>query len=390
MMKLLHLHLQYLIQRDLFQLMKKKMHSAGLEALWSRMVSATGENALQCYRAEVEAALRTEAFSGISLLSLQDFPGQGTALVGMMNTHLRPKPYPFAAPERFAAFFRDILPLALLPRYVFTAGEEISVPVRIANYSKTDLKGPCVWSLTGAEMKLSGETKPVCVPAGSLSGITEIPIRLPAPGSAAQLTLSLQYCESSNTYPLWVYPDEDPVCPADVLECRVLDENARRVLASGGKVYLAPDSTAEALPRSVQAQFSPDFWSVCTFPTQSGCMGQLIDTDHPLFRSFPTESWSTWQWHPMSCQRAVLLPRKMKAIITEMDSCALLRPMAQLFECRCGKGRLMVSSLGLHQLKQSPNVRALQKAIYDYMASDLFMPAEELTLETAAEFLPFR
>ena len=370
--------------------MKKKMHSAGLEALWSRMVSATGENALQCYRAEVEAALRTEAFSGISLLSLQDFPGQGTALVGMMNTHLRPKPYPFAAPERFAAFFRDILPLALLPRYVFTAGEEISVPVRIANYSKTDQEGPCVWSLTGAEMKLSGETKPVCVPAGSLSGITEIPIRLPSPGSAAQLTLSLQYCESSNTYPLWVYPDEDPACPADVLECRVLDENARRVLASGGKVYLAPDSTAEALPRSVQAQFSPDFWSVCTFPTQSGCMGQLIDTDHPLFRSFPTESWSTWQWHPMACQRAVLLPRKMKAIITEMDSCALLRPMAQLFECRCGKGRLMVSSLGLHQLKQSPNVRALQKAIYDYMASDLFLPAEELTLETAAEFLPFR
>ena len=49
----------------------------------------------------------------------------------------------------------------------------------------------------------------------------------------------------------------------------------------------------------------------------------------------------------------------------------------------------MVSALGLHQLKQSPNVRALQKAIYDYMASDLFQPEEELTLETAAEFLPF-
>ena len=204
-----------------------------------------------------------------------------------------------------------------------------------------------------------------------------------------QLTLSLQYCGSCNTYSLWVYPDEDPVCPADVLECRVLDETARQVLASGGKVYLAPDSTAEALPCSVQAQFSPDFWSVCTFPTQSGCMGQLIDKDHPLFRDFPTESWSTWQWHPMACQRALLLPRRMRAIITEMDSCALLRPMAQLFECRCGSGRLMVSSLGLHQLEQSPNVRALQKAIYDYMASDLFLPEEELTIETAAEFLPF-
>ena len=370
--------------------MEQKMRSAGLEKIWPRMVSATGENALQCYRAEVEAALRTEDFSGISLLSLQDFPGQGTALVGMMNTHLQPKPYPFADPTRFASFFRDVLPLALLPRYVFTAGEEISVPVRIANYGKTDLDGPCTWVLSGEGTALSGGTESIRVPAGSLSGTAEITLRLPRQDEAVQLTLSLQYCGSSNTYPLWVYPDEKPVCPADVLECRVLDEAARQVLASGGKVYLAPDSTAEALPCSVQAQFTPDFWSVCTFPTQSGCMGQLIDKDHPLFRAFPTESWSTWQWHPMACRRALLLPRKMKSIITEMDSCALLRPMAQLFECRCGSGRLMVSSLGLHQLEQSPNVRALQKAIYDYMASDLFQPEEELTLETAAEFLPFR
>ena len=370
--------------------MERKMRAAGLEELWPRMVSATGENALQCYRAEVEAALRTDEFSGISLLSLQDFPGQGTALVGMMNAHLQPKPYPFAEPERFAAFFRDVLPLALLPRYVFTAGEEISIPVRIANYGKTGLEGPCAWSLEGKEIALSGETEIFRVQAGSLSGKEELRLRLPAPAEAVKLTLSLFFCGSRNTYPLWIYPDADPVCPADVLECRALDRHAREVLASGGKVYLAPDSTAEAFPRSVQAQFSPDFWSVCTFPSQSGCMGQLIDAEHPLFRAFPTECFSSWQWHPMAGQRAVLLPRRMKAIVTEMDSCALLRPMAQLFECRCGGGRLMVSALGLHQLKQSPNVRALQKAIYDYMASDQFSPEEELSPAEAHEFLPCR
>ena len=370
--------------------MERNMRAAGLEECWSRVVNATGENALQCYRAEVEAALRTEAFSGISLLSLQDFPGQGTALVGMMNAHLHPKPYPFAAPERFAAFFRDVLPLALLPRFVFSAGEKMEFAVRIANYGKTDLEGACAWTLAGEGIALSGETGSVQVPAGSLSGKECLSIRLPGPGIAVRLTLTLMYGESTNAYPLWIYPDEEPVCPPDVLECRALDQNALRILEAGGKVYLAPDSTAEALPCSVQAQFSPDFWSVCTFPSQSGCMGQLIDADHPLFRAFPTENWSTWQWHPMAGQRAILLPRKMKAIIAEMDSCALLRPMAQLFECRFGKGRLMVSSLGLHRLKQTPNVRALQKAIYDYMASDLFRPEEELSPETAAEFLPFR
>ena len=91
----------------------------------------------------------------------------------------------------------------------------------------------------------------------------------------------------------------------------------------------------------------------------------------------------------MAGQRAILLPRPMKTIVGEMASCALLRPMAQLFECRCGGGRLLVSSLGLHNLGQAPNVRALKKAIYRYMASDLFRPEEELPLRTAAEFLPF-
>ena len=90
----------------------------------------------------------------------------------------------------------------------------------------------------------------------------------------------------------------------------------------------------------------------------------------------------------MATQRALLLPRPMKAIITEMDSCMLLRPMAQLLECRCGGGRLMISSLGLHHLEQTPAVRALRQAIYDYMASDLFRPEDELSTEEAAAFLP--
>ena len=368
--------------------MERKMRAAGLEDVWQQMVNASGENALQCYRAEAEAALRTEEFSGISLLSLQDFPGQGTALVGMMNSHLEAKPFGFAAPERFSAFFRDVLPLALLPRFVFTASEELCFPVRVANYSKASLEGCLNWSLSGETVSLSGETACLQAPAGRLSGKKGLQIRLPVLKTPVRLTLTLLYCSSKNEYPLWVYPDVKPACPPDILECRVLDEKARAFLASGGKVLLAPDSTAEALPCSVQSQFSPDFWSVCTFPSQSGCMGQFIDAGHPLFRNFPTESFSSWQWHPMALQRALLLPRRMKAIVAEMDSCMLLRPMAQLFECRCGGGKLMVSSMGLHQLKQNPNVRALRQAIYDYLDSDEFVPGEELSLQTAAGFLP--
>ena len=110
-------------------------------------------------------------------------------------------------------------------------------------------------------------------------------------------------------------------------------------------------------------------------------MGQLIDAEHPVFAGFPTEHYTNWQWWPMAGQRAMILPRRVEAIVTEMDSYAYLRPMAQLLECRCGGGRLMLSSLGLHSLQQYPEARALQKAIYDYLAQARPLPAQELTVE---------
>lgn len=76
----------------------------------------------------------------------------------------------------------------------------------------------------------------------------------------------------------------------------------------------------EALPNSIKTQFTTDFWSVGTFPLQEGSMGQLMDEEHPIFADFPTEYYSNWQWWPMANTRAVILPRKMECIITEMDS----------------------------------------------------------------------
>ena len=144
-------------------------------------------------------------------------------------------------------------------------------------------------------------------------------------------------------------------------------------------MFLAPDATEEALPHSIKTQFSTDFWSVCTFPTQAGGMGQLIDETHPIFRDFPTDSHTDWQWWPMAVQRAVILPERIRAIVTEMDSYAFLRPMAKLFECRCGGGRLLFSTLNLHHLQDHPEARALLSSIYRYMASEEFRPVQTLT-----------
>ena len=81
----------------------------------------------------------------------------------------------------------------------------------------------------------------------------------------------------------------------------------------------------------------------------------------------------------MATQRAMILPERIDCIITEMDSYAFLRPMAKLFECRCGSGKLLVSSLGLHHLLKYPEARALQQAIYDYLGSGDFAPTQTLS-----------
>lgn len=372
---------------DNLKLIRDKVKAAGLMPRWEEYVNATGELSLLCYRAEVEAALRTRGMSGISLLGLQDFPGQGTALVGMMNSHLKPKPYLFARPDRFAAFFTGILPLVLLPRFTFTEGEMLEACVRMANYGRNALRGKALWSLEGDHVSLNGEFAPATVEPGGLSDIGVLRVPLPESGRAEKLTLTVRVCGYSNAYPIWVYPAKSVDRPADVYECRSLDAAALRMLSGGGTVFLAPDSTEEALPHSIKSQFSTDFWSVGTFPAQPGGMGLLIDKAHPVFAHFLTDTHTDWQWWVFAAQRAVILPdslRHVKPIVTVMDSYAYLRPMAQLLECRCGGGRLMISTLNLHHLQRYPEARALQSAIYRYLGSDAFAPEQEISPEIIA------
>ena len=367
-----------------YKLIQEKVAAKGLLPEWKRYIEATGKISLLAYREEVEAILRTTAMSGISLLGLQDFPGQGTALVGMLNAHLQPKPFNFAKPEAFQSFFRSQLPLAYLPKYTYDATEALSAEIKMANYGKTQLSGTVAYELTSTDVTIRG-TLPECIcPCGELTSVGNLDIPLASIGKATRLDLRLTLGEATNTYPIWVYPPVAPVCPDTVYETIRLDAHAKAVLAAGGTVYLSPAATKEQLPQSIQAQFTTDFWSVGTFSKQAGGMGQLINASHPLFDNFPTETHSNWQWWAMASQRAIILPDYMPTIITEMDSYAYLRPMTKLMECRCGKGKIMLSSMGLQDLQEYPEARALLASIYSYLDSKAFNPKSEINLATLA------
>ena len=368
-----------------------RVNACGLMPVWRDWVAATGELALLCYRAEVEAVLRTPGMSGLVLLGLQDFPGQGTALVGMLNSHLRPKPYDFARPERFAAFYRDALPLALLARYTWLNSETLHAEVSVANYGADALCGPLCWRLQGDGFDRAGTLATKAFPSGGLTPAGTLEVPLASIRQPTRLDLTLELENTDNRYPIWVYPDEPVPCPDAKLFLQgdgvVVAENlaqALPALAAGARVFLDPP--ADAPLRAVPCHFSTDFWSVGTFPCQSGTMGQYIDAAHPVLRSeasplgrnFPTEKHTNWQWWPMANRPAVRLPAGLRPIVAQLDSFTTLRPLAQLFECRVGPGRLLFSSMALRALTDYPEAQALLNAIYRYMESDQFHPDQSL------------
>ena len=368
---------------DNYELIRQKAEKEGLMEIWPKLVEATGENSLLCYREEVEAALRTKEFSGISLLGLQDFPGQGTALVGMLNSHLQSKPYSFANPDRFRAFFRPVLPLVLLEKYTYTAGETIRAKVLLANYSAREIGG----ELEGMLTDVSGKKIPVQTSgggsvskAGSLTEIGEICIETDSVKEHSRFDLTVRFGEEENTYPIWVYaPGQMAVDrPDEIYECKAPNEKALEILRKGGRVLLAPDPVKEQMPQSIRSTFSTDFWSVGTFGSQEGSMGLLIDTEHPLFRHFPTEFHTNYQWWKMASARAQILPAGLQSIVRVPDSYAYMRNMCLLAEFRVGAGKLFLSSAGLSAGEEYPECRALLAEIYTYMASEEFEPEQEL------------
>ena len=157
---------------DNYAMIRDRVRESGLDQrTWQDWVAATGELSRICYREEVESVLRTPSMSGLSLLGLQDFPGQGTALVGMMDAHLHPKRFPFARPERFRSFFTDQLPLAVMDRYAYTSREKLSGTVKVANYGRRTLQGDLRLRLQGQGVDLEHVFRRVTCPVGKLTDL---------------------------------------------------------------------------------------------------------------------------------------------------------------------------------------------------------------------------
>lgn len=374
------------------QIAQQRLQEKGRYDRYRAYTEASGQLSFLCYKEEVEASLRSGNMAGISLLGLQDFSGQGMALVGMMNAFLQPKPYDFSSPERFHEFFNDVVPLVIAEKRTYTNEECMKLTVKVANYSDHSI---CGESLTYAFMdgdivRACGEIN-VNAPQGQLTAVGEIGYALKEFKKPVKILLKIRLGTYSNSYHFWVYPSAQSVEAEDVYCCEYLDDKAVRILQAGGKVFLQPKADPSALPHSIGGEFSTDFWCISTFKEQQGSMGLLINNKHKALSEFPTQYHSDWQWWAMTkLGRPMIidgLSADVKPIIEVLDTFAGMNYMALLFECKVENGSLMVSSMDLPSHLEYPEVRALQKSILDYMNSADFAPETELELKEIQELI---
>jgi beta-galactosidase len=349
---------------------------------------ASGRWQLACYKEEVEAILRTPGMSGYQLLDLHDYLGQGTALVGLLDTFWESKGY--ATPAAFRRFNGETVPLARVTRLVLTNADTLDVPVEIAHYGRAALQGARPWwkIVDGAGNGVAG---------GSLAR-TDLPVgrntplgrvTLPLAGLRApakyRLVVGLAGTAIENDWNFWVYPTTVAAdAPADVLVTRAWRE-AEAGLAAGGKVLYLPRK-ADLDWTSPPLADVPVFWNRLMNPGWSRMLGLWIDKDHPALAGFPTDGHYDWQWAevaaPARAMNLAHLPRGLQPIIQPIDDWNRNYKLGLLFEARVGNGRLVVSTADLDSdLDERMVARQLRRSVLDYMAGGAFAPATQVTPE---------
>jgi hypothetical protein len=355
---------------------------------------ASGALSMICYRADIEMAMRTPGFGGFHLLDLQDFPGQGTALIGILDAFMDSKG--LITPAEFSHFCNKVVPLLITEKFCWTNKETFKGRIKAANYSPAEISNQHVtWILknAGNEIVEQGGSD-VSLKQGSLTDIQDLNIDLSkfsSPGKAT-LSITLDGTEYENTYPLWIYPAIDEVTiPEGISISSKLDNNTMKNLSDGGSVLLFPD-LKDIVDQSVGGLFITDYWNYRMFkgisennkkPVSPGTMGILTNPEHPLFNEFPTEFHSNWQWWPIvKKSRPFILdnaPAKYHPIVQVVDNIERNHKLGLIFEFTVGKGRLLVCMSELRSIQDKPEAKQLYSSILKYMASDKFNPSTPLT-----------
>jgi hypothetical protein len=373
-----------------FKAIQNDLSRKGMLSLAPSFTQASGKFSANLYKEEIERALKTKGLSGFELLDLHDFPGQGTALVGMLDAFWDSKG--LVTPAEHRMYCSEVVPLLRFQKATYTNDESWKATAEVANFSGSELKNIVpVWTVTDQQGKklFSGRLDAHDIPIDNGIELGAITLDLHSITSATELTveLQLQGTPYKNKWTCWVYPRQLQETDNNVVFTTSVKE-ARALLDQGKRVLLNPDT---ANMKGVEGRFAPVFWSPVHFPDQPGTMGILCNPQHAALKNFPTEFYSNWQWWDLITSSKTMVLDSVPAvnpIVRVIDNFFKNRKMANVIEVKVGNGKLIISSIDLsHNLDKRPAAKQLRYSLEQYMNSSAFNPVVEFNNEQLSSLM---
>ncbi len=373
-----------------FEIFRETLNEKGLGDMAEKFLYASGRLQTLCYKSEIEMALRTVNLGGFQLLDLHDFPGQGTALVGVLNALWGNKGY--VDEKEYSQFCNRIVPLARIHKQVLTNNERLTADIEFSQYGEKPLKDVTVtWKLTnkkGETVKADSTKCDLPIGGGIRVGSIDWPMNMCADPEQLTLTVAVENTDITNSWHVWVYPsekkkiDKEPFVTHDLNAAIArLNQGENVLLLSYGKV--APEKGGDT-----NVAFTPIFWNTAWSGHQPPhTLGFLCDPSHPAFASFPNDGYSDFQWKDLAvkCNAMVMddFPHEFRPLVYIIDDWFKNRKLGMLFEGKVGNGKLMVCSSDLESdLDNRPSVAQFKQSVMEYMASDKFNPQNEIDVNT--------
>ena len=369
-----------------FEVFRRRLAAVGMLSQADDFHKASGLWSVKLYKADIEMDLRTKNMAGFQLLDIQDYPGQGSAFVGILDAFMESKG--ITTPEEWRQWCSPVVPLLEVEKFSFEDGEKIQAKVKVANYGGSSLYGKKLkWKIGDAE----GVMNIFTYDEGLIDvGVLDEEISVDKP-TKLLLTLNIEGTEARNSYELWVYPKKT-LEKKGIIIAKDLKQEVVKALEKGGKVLWMP--TDNATPYTVGGLFQTDYWNYRMFKTicennkkkvSPGTLGILTNPEHPIFKGFPTEMHTNWQWFPVVKESHPLVldnfAKDYRPIVQVIDNIDRNHKLGLVMEWKVGAGKLLVCMSDLEKAAKYPEGKAFYQSVIDYMRSADFNPSSEISVD---------
>ena len=351
--------------------MRENLERAGLYGEHEAFFRQTGHLAVECYKREIETLLRSREVSGFQLLDLQDYTGQGTALVGVLNAMMENKG--LISAEEWREFCAGTVVLGEFASFTGMMGEDIRFDVQISECDP-EKQHTCIrCTLMDGERELYACDVTPGARQGRLTDAVSVTFPAECYRDAMQeritgLTVVLTLADGTrNHYPIWLIP------PIDIRITREGIEKDGRMVAFVSAEEKA-DGAAIVVPSAegqLPAEYCTDFWCYPMFrsisesmgkPVPVGTMGLSIDTASPLLKRFAQEDYTTPAWYAiLQTAHVQRLPADIHPAVQMIDNTERCARLGILYQ-QDGVWHLTAR---LWEKPNDPTVRALAWSLWE-------------------------